>query len=287
MICRAASVAFVGIFLAALICWGSAFFLSCPSSNQQTGTAQQAANQTKPNNKIGPIPSVLCAGDSTVRRVASYISTGSRDAATELTAISTVVIAAFTIVLACVSNKQADATLKTAEAALAAELPLIFAARMDMWHWQRNMDRSSGVIGYPPEDCDISIKFQNYGRSVGAVTGICIEHKVAMQLPRKPKYGVPRAFAHRPMIRPETPWFLPPTDNPTFRLSEKDRERIEQRSPDIAELWVYGYLAYLDFKGAPHKCGFCFKWHSTAVALNRGEPLGFHADGPETYIYST
>ena len=94
-----------------------------------------------------------------------------------ITAIATIAIAAFTVLLTRVSNKQAELTKTTAAAVLSAELPIIFVQDIQLSEWGGYLSGSTVISegGPPPEDCRVDITFHNYGRSVAVLTAVCID----------------------------------------------------------------------------------------------------------------
>jgi hypothetical protein len=201
--------------------------------------------------------------------------------------VATVVIAIFTIVLACVGNKQADVTSLAARATLSAELPMIFVQEIELREWLGATLTQTIAEGQPPEDCEIYITFHNYGRSVAILSALCLEYQVASALPARPAYKTTHAIPVGRAIERDQSFPMTPGGGPTFRLTGDERDRLAHKSTDLADLWVYGYLEFRDFRGVVHKTGFCFKWHSSLVALDARERTGFHSNGPPAYTYNT
>ncbi len=206
-----------------------------------------------------------------------------------ITAIATIAIAAFTVLLTRVSNKQAELTKTTAAAVLSAELPIIFVQDIQLSEWGGYLSGSTVISegGPPPEDCRVDITFHNYGRSVAVLTAVCIEHLVVSVLPENPTYENIRTIPPGRAIERDQSLPVVWGTGPTFRIAAEEIDRITQKSADLADLWVYGYLAFRDFRTMEHKCGFCFKWHCNQIGLDAGQKLGFHGDGPAAYHYNT
>lgn len=212
-----------------------------------------------------------------------------------VSALAAVAIAGFTIKLTRATTRQARltrngiaATKRIADAALAAELPIVLVQEIELSEWV-GFGKPFTVIGggFPPERSKVRFIFHNYGRSVARLTSFCLEHKVVYDLREPPIYKSIASLPTGLVIQRDQSLAIVPDDSQLVRISESDMGRIAEKSPDLARLWVYGYIEFRDFRGESHRTGFCYLWHSNQVGLEIEQRLGFHEGGPEEYIYNT
>ncbi len=210
------------------------------------------------------------------------------------TAIGTIAVAGFTYTLWLTSRElgrltqaSIDATEKIGNAAIAAELPILLVQEIELSEWVGHGKVSSVVgSGAPPKRGKVKFIFHNYGRSVARLTSFCLQHYVAWELPPTPTYDDPIPLPNYLTIERDKALPLVPPDSQNIHISDGDMDRITEKSPDLARLWVYGYLGFRDFRGKLHRTGFCYRWHTSQIGLEIGERMGFHEEGPPEYIYN-
>lgn len=204
-----------------------------------------------------------------------------------ISAIATGFIAWFTIKLTGATQANIDATTRIGNAALAAELPILLVSDIELSEWTGHGKVGKVAAGGPPPKTGkIRVTFQNYGRSVARLTSFCLEHRVARELPPVPVYGDAAPLPNHLTIEQGKALPLVPLDSQNIHICESDMDRITERSPDLAHLWVYGYLGFRDFRGKAHRTGFCYRWHANKVGLEIEQRTGLHEDGPPDYIYN-
>jgi hypothetical protein len=179
------------------------------------------------------------------------------------------------------ARKAAEAATKAASAAVAVELPVVFVRSINLWE---GLHPGVPVSGSPPDLSNIEITFHNYGRTPAFTMALCVEYDVTSELPDEPTYA--EAFstlAAGSVIERDQDVTMTPIPN-TIHLTDAELDRLMGRSPDLADLWVYGFLHFRDFMGEFHTTRFCYRWHSNQIGLEVGQRPGFYEDGPPKYI---
>ena len=168
-----------------------------------------------------------------------------------------------------VARQAADAAKMSADAAVAAELP-IFVVESNI-----TIRKQGGSY---------SIPFGNHGRTPAVMVANSLAFLVENALPAKPRYSIDS---------------LERVDRP--RVVETNKEYIVSRSASITDadwdrilkretiLWAYGYIDYIDFLKIKRRDGFCLAFEPTSSALH---PNATPSDGiwvqerSEAYVYS-
>ncbi|SRR6266446_9608225 len=178
-----------------------------------------------------------------------------------LNAISTAVVAAFTVVLSIVGVLQFRAT-RTAERAWIVSDPPTDSAP-------------------PSGDIQLSWTMANKGRTPAWITALGAAAQTVApggELPKKPPYTMAGPFP--PNGTPLTP------DGIIERGLTIPNAQWAQIVLGQVILYVFGTVEYRDsFKGK-HETRFCFRFHPGPTATNPS-PRGFYVDGPEEYLRAT
>lgn len=177
-----------------------------------------------------------------------------------VTAIATVFIAAFTIVLALVTNRQAKLTKITAEAAklsaeaaIGVELPIISLNQIQLNKQQGGV--TTMVAGHPGLVSTLAISFKNFGRTNAELTTLCVEWAVVQKLPNIPIYKA--SYPYSPGTFIEAGQKSAATLQLTITLQPDEVAAI---ADETKFLWIFGYLLFNDFLGKSHNTRFCAKW---------------------------
>jgi hypothetical protein len=190
----------------------------------------------------------------------------------ETTAASTLIIAIFTIILGVFTVRLSGSTRiaavaasRSADAAVAMELPWL---RVDVPNELEKVngpqDDWGGLIwdvetAELPEYSKISeIDFRNIGRTVAAPVKLELGYKVVRELPRQePSYTWGRQCDHGTVILPDNQTVTIECAGFCISLTAGERASINDGR---AILWVFGALSYIDFLQQPHTCRFCWRW---------------------------
>jgi hypothetical protein len=196
-----------------------------------------------------------------------------------VTAIATVIIAAFTVILGLFTVSLANATRKAAEAAdlsartgAGVELPWLI---VDQIHAQPFYNDIIATL----TSNDVWLAFQNLGRSDAVIVAECFVHHVGDALTSHPHYppGAIRSksfgesVGHR--LKYET----------SFGLALPRKQAATIASGETI-LWLYGYLEYLDFLGHTYRSGFSAALKPVVIDGNPVS-LPFRSEGPTAYTY--
>jgi hypothetical protein len=189
-----------------------------------------------------------------------------------VTAVATVFIAAFTVVLAFVTNRQAKLTKiiagaakRSADAAVGVELPKLLVRKFDL------------ASGHFSTYDSVEITVINYGRTPAYIYWESAEYRVGPTLPPEPDYrnGVDR----------EPGTIIEGGDIYKLTARGTDGTSVFLRAPfDGGEqtLWIYGIIYYRDFLGEKNVFQCCARLY--AVRGEREVPiLRFIQDGPDAY----
>jgi hypothetical protein len=197
-----------------------------------------------------------------------------------VSAVATVFIATFTIVLALVTNRQAkltkivaDAAMLSAEAAIGVELPRLFVS---------NIRYASGYTYLqPPVHDSVEIMIANYGRTPAFLYWESAEYRVVPSLAPEPDYSI-NGLNREPgtVIESGDPYKL--TARGPDRTSVFIRAPFDQGQP----LWIYGIIYYRDFLSKPHHFKFCARFYSVRGEGDVRIPR-FIQEGPDAYVGST
>jgi hypothetical protein len=128
--------------------------------------------------------------------------------------------------------------------------------------------------GRVPANAQILIPFENIGETNAEITGICFQYWVGPRLEPLPTYDRHMPFTET-VIKAGAKWEYRP-GNFFFTFTEPQNRMLDLVM--FGRLWVYGYIAYLDFMGMPHERRFCQRW---VTMRQQGEAFGFV---PEFYI---
>lgn len=187
-----------------------------------------------------------------------------------LTAISTAVIAIFTVVLACVGRLQARITR-----IVEGPIPIIRSLKLVEY---TDMSGPSTVDPVPPgpipKFCRVLPEVHNLGRTPASVTNFCINWVVSPDLPAFPNYK-PNSIKTELYLRlgPNTGTWLRLDPDGDLQLTDDERQRIELRR---ADLWIYGFFSYQHLLGETYRVGFLARWDLIA---------GLRFEGRPNYIY--
>jgi len=198
-----------------------------------------------------------------------------------VTAIATVFIAAFTIVLALVTNRQAKLTkiaayaAKTqADAAIGIELPVFL-----LHHVQ-----------FQKGDELCRVWLINQGRTYGVITNTCLAFALTRSLPPKPRYPVDSILEFSNFVDTKQEFTI---DRPNSISAEEWMSALKGETV----IWIFGYFEYLDFLKATHVEKFCYGSRPidpTAWKARFGLPteqeiphsVSWIRGGPAAYTYS-
>jgi hypothetical protein len=100
------------------------------------------------------------------------------------------------------------------------------------------------------------IRITNYGRSPAFVERVITNIMIGVRLPDKPHYEIVTKYPFASVIK-----YDQTNDYPEYLLRCGDRfsqEQIETYLRGDQRIYVYGYIAYRDFLGEKHTCGFCY-----------------------------
>jgi len=209
-----------------------------------------------------------------------------------------VVIAAFTIVLAVstiglwrsteklweaverqirVATDAANAAKKSADAAVAVELPMLLVTAIVL---EPSSTRDDTSEYFPDVTSRICMSYENLGKTPAILTKISFVWKVIKEMPRKPLYTDIQLFETGHIVRPgdrqnyETGFNIDLTQDQIFAIRKNE-----------LSFWVYGFIEYRDFMGEEHNTGFCALWERGD--RGRRQSSQFVEAGLPQYIYQS
>jgi hypothetical protein len=167
-----------------------------------------------------------------------------------------------------VARQAADAAKMSADAAVAADLP-IFVVESKI-----TIGRREGTY---------SIPFGNHGRTPAVMMADCLVLELDKALPDKPRYPIHSLErVDRPRVVEKNHEY---TVSRPASVSDADWDRILKRE---TILWAYGYIEYIDFLKIKRRDGFCLAFEPISSALY---PTATPSDGiwvqegPEAFVY--
>jgi len=169
------------------------------------------------------------------------------------------------------AKNSADAAALHAQAAIGVELPAIFVTQIILH--ARDLGTLAARLQYP----EISITFENFGRTPAFLARSSVEVVLAKDLPESPVYATVVAYPPGTLIEKGTPYII------NLQRREYSILEVEDIINGISVLWVYGFVSYRDFIKRSHKIGFCARLFCSdrPNAVNEFR-LGY---GPEGYTY--
>jgi hypothetical protein len=200
-----------------------------------------------------------------------------------VTAVATVFIAIFTVVLGLFTISVAKSTRIAAEAAIAVERPRLHVSRLFF-------NRLGGDIRDREKMPEIEIGFKNIGRTAAFITDVRCQMTITRRLPRRPKYGDKRIYVPTGFhIVPDQEWILERQLFAEFNPTKENSPDLALLSPFRTTFWAYGYVAYLDHLGKPHRHGFVAWWVPPDVHSVLGDTSGknFIRANIKHYTYDT
>jgi hypothetical protein len=170
------------------------------------------------------------------------------------------------------------------DAAVKIELPIVFLDAMGLIIPPPlvvdELDYSIPVTETaPPNNARIILTFKNYGRTPARADRYWVERHVGTSLPEKPVFSNFLSFTTGSVIEREggTLTIDPP---PILYLTEAQRDDIAK---GIGQLWVYGFVSFLDFQDRRHTRRFCGQWWGVDPGVTTDIGPGFFDAGPENY----
>jgi hypothetical protein len=170
-------------------------------------------------------------------------------------------------------------TRLAAQAAVATELPIIRPEGF------RLFDRSTGHdSAIQPDNVPSLMRatfgLRNVGRTAAEMVSVCMDWEVCAALPPVPSYKTIMPFSPGTFVAANSVFDAGPQQY-FIELSTEQIKLIKERS---SCLWIYGFVAYLDFLQRKDESRFCTKYKFFAEAP--GAPKGFVYDSetPPAYI---
>ena len=184
-----------------------------------------------------------------------------------LTAVSTAVIAAFTVVLAWVGRRQAGLII-----AIEGPAPVIDAIKLVDY---TDIDGPAVVDPVPPgpipQFCRVLPEIYNLGRTPAHVTQFSLQWAVSQDLPEAPRYDNIKPTNLR-IERTTRLWIRFDADG-NMPLTDSERQLIQSGR---STLWAYGFFAHTHLLGETYRVGFLAKWNLVA---------GFQFEARPNYTY--
>jgi hypothetical protein len=252
--------------IAVLLLIGAALcFLSVADSSSYHECVRKAEQQPssqpqneRPNQVFMTRVVIRCLGDFVDKNNAA------------VTALSTVVIAIFTTILGVFTVSLAKSTRiaalaanRTAETAVALELPHIRVDRpRELLKTDSAEDNDGGLVWdteFPelPQFSRIyDISFRNIGRSTASPTALLLGWQVTNHLRGDPQFCWSQECRHQSVIPADKEATI---SFDSFGIELTDQQRLAVKNKEAA-LWLYGRLEYEDFMDEPHFIGFCWRW---------------------------
>jgi hypothetical protein len=191
--------------------------------------------------------------------------------------------------------KAAEAAQLHARASVASEIGEIKLVKIDLVHWPLKIGQPERVItpGLLFGSSLVSPIFINAGRTRCKVIEYCVEWKFIrrteagknIDLIGAPKYT--NISEGGIIFHPDQPLRVNWQFGKDFevRLSQ---EEIKVIAANDAWLWVYGFVAYVDFMKEVHEFGFVAHWEAIAgatIPTASLEPRGFVVEGPPQFMF--
>jgi hypothetical protein len=185
-----------------------------------------------------------------------------------VTAVATVVIAYFTVVLSRTGRLQTRLTT-----IVEAPIPAISAMKLVAYVDAAGPSTVDPVLppGPIPGFCRVLPQIHNLGRTPVTLTTVSIKWFVQEALPPQPNYSPPIQLQLR--LPPNTGTWLRLDPIGDLQLTADENERIRLRR---ADLWVYGYFTYPHLLGETHRVGFLARWDMTT---------GLYLEAHPNYVY--
>jgi hypothetical protein len=186
-------------------------------------------------------------------------------AATVIIAVFTTILGVFTVSLARSTSIASNAAKRSADAAIAMELPFIRADPPEDLTKVENIEDDRGGLIWDVETLDLpefsrlyGLTFRNIGRTTAAPTKLELGWKVALTLPpESPVYTWSRRCDHGTVILPGNEPFQLDCNNFCIALTAQDRSEI---AADNKALWVFCALTYRNFFDETQTSRFCWRW---------------------------
>lgn len=270
-----ARIVFVCLALIALVTfadWYSAPFVPCHQIFQQSGQPGKGEQGHEEYCSTGKVVAFW-------RAIGRVVDAWHDD----LTAISTLVIAVFTTILGIFTVSLARSTRIAANAARhsadAADLSARTTAGVELpWFVidEVQMEVINQSIALTLRHEATAIGFKNLGRSQAIIIVACIDHHVGMTLPTTPTYAISK------VRRPNTSVGHGERYDTTYspNIPQIESAKIEN---DVAILWLFGYIEYLDFLGNTWRSGFSASLRP--YKIGDGFWLVRGPEGPAAYTY--
>jgi hypothetical protein len=179
------------------------------------------------------------------------------------------------------SIRSANAATKSANATIAAEMPIIFLSELILLE-DPTIGDPTPVEGWPQKYFNPQFTFTNHGKSVARVINItwdCIvtknlgEGRVPINEEKQLTGAVIKA-AGGEFIEKDTTRII---------LLDKDYESIEKDG----RLWIFGFIQFRDFMGNIHESWFCGAWWAYGPNETADNKAGFWEGGPPSYHRQT
>jgi hypothetical protein len=172
-----------------------------------------------------------------------------------------------------VAQKAAEAADLSARAAVGTELPIVFLKRIDVMAQDPQGPNGEVIPFLPPVPSNVTVWFNNYGRTPAILLHLFIDWDVVSRLPDEPVYQ--RLYPLDGVIEPGDKFEFHTDADVIFDAAQNDAAVRGQK-----RFWVYGYLSYADFLRTEHRIGFCAVWR------NVGEgPFYLMEAGTDKYVY--
>jgi hypothetical protein len=180
-----------------------------------------------------------------------------------LNAVSTAVVALFTVLMWRVYRSVLHATKITERAWLVSDIGSIEKTPAEETH-------------------QVIVQLRNNGKTPAWVTaagsnGWWVDDK--HPLPKTPKYDLMGPFTKEGQLLPPTAWL-----SQGFPLQKTQIDRAVRKE---AVLYIFGFIEYRDIFGNQHMTRYCYQ-AKPALDLNHSNPLDFYFDSPaEGYLKAT
>jgi hypothetical protein len=183
---------------------------------------------------------------------------------TILTAVSTAIIAVFTVVLACVGRLQTKITR-----VVEAPIPTISSIKLVAYSDSSGPSVVDPVPPGPiPQFCRVLPQINNLGRTPLNVTRFCITWVVSPDLPETPSYDK-IIFDLKLRLGPNQSTWLRTDPKGDIELTDVEKQLITFRR---GFLWVFGFLSYSHLLGDTYSVGFLARWDLIAGFLFEARP---------------
>jgi hypothetical protein len=184
-----------------------------------------------------------------------------------VTAVATIVVAWFTVVLSRTGRLQTRLTT-----IVEAPIPAIAAMKLVAYADAAGPSTIDPVPpGLIPVFCRVLPQIHNLGRTPVAITTASIKWVVQEALPPHPNYNPSIPLQLR--LPPNTGIWLRLDPGGDLQLTADENERIRLRRADI---WIYGYFTYLHLLGETYRVGFLARWDMTT---------GLYLEARPNYVY--